>query len=232
MRPSATTFEDSGSTAEAAGLRSGAMSLHNDLYKPASPSIASISRIKQSVTTFEDNNSLAETAGLRSATMSLHNDLYKPASPSIGSISRIRQSATTFEDNGSMAENVSVSFDLPEIIPNEPEPQLERNTEEFEPPNGGWGWVVTFAAFVINVVLIGSHNCFGLLYLDLVDEFDGGLSKTGKISVLYVLVFVFIFLQCADTRGALSPYARNNNYMTLNRISCLIFHRYLASSIY
>lgn len=56
----------------------------------------------------------------------------------------------------------------------------DTHVDNQDPPDGGWGWIVTFCAFLINIVLIGTHNCFGLLYLDLVNEFKEPLSKTGR----------------------------------------------------
>ena len=45
---------------------------------------------------------------------------------------------------------------------------------------GRQGWIIAFAAFLTNVVLIGTHNCFGLLFIDLVQEFNEPLFKTGN----------------------------------------------------
>ena len=56
-------------------------------------------------------------------------------------------------------------------------------------PDGGWGWVVTLASFFINIIIIGTHNCFGILYLDLVEEFQQSLSKTGKVFTFFASTF-------------------------------------------
>ncbi|XP_078492981.1 monocarboxylate transporter 10 [Ciona intestinalis] len=59
-------------------------------------------------------------------------------------------------------------------------------------PDGGWGWVVTFAAFTINIVVIGIHNCFSLLYIDMITEFKGSLSKTAWIgSIAFGCILIF-----------------------------------------
>uniref|UniRef100_H2Z8Y3 Major facilitator superfamily (MFS) profile domain-containing protein n=1 Tax=Ciona savignyi TaxID=51511 RepID=H2Z8Y3_CIOSA len=59
-------------------------------------------------------------------------------------------------------------------------------------PDGGWGWVVTFSAFMINIVLIGIHNCFSLVYVDLIKQFEGSLSKTAWIgSIAFGCILIF-----------------------------------------
>lgn len=39
------------------------------------------------------------------------------------------------------------------------------------PPDGGWGWVVVFAAFYCNVVVDGIIYSFGMLIKDMVNTF-------------------------------------------------------------
>ena len=60
--------------------------------------------------------------------------------------------------------------------------ELEQNDdgeEQSKPPNGGWGWVITFSTYVINVMLIGTHNIFGAIYYDLLKEFNSTQFETG-----------------------------------------------------
>ena len=47
-----------------------------------------------------------------------------------------------------------------------------QETEQFIPPDGGWGWLVCFAAFWTNGVVFGIINTFGIMYVALLDEFD------------------------------------------------------------
>ncbi|XP_076825391.1 monocarboxylate transporter 10-like isoform X2 [Clavelina lepadiformis] len=71
-------------------------------------------------------------------------------------------------------------------------------------PDGGWGWVVTLASFFINIIIIGTHNCFGILYLDLVEEFQQSLSKTawvGSIAFGCILVFAPVSGALANVYG-------------------------------
>ncbi|KAJ8355993.1 hypothetical protein SKAU_G00187870 [Synaphobranchus kaupii] len=43
--------------------------------------------------------------------------------------------------------------------------------KEFEPPDGGWGWVVMLAAMWCNGSVFGIQNAFGILFLSLLKEF-------------------------------------------------------------
>lgn len=45
------------------------------------------------------------------------------------------------------------------------------------PPDGGWGWVVVFAAFYCNVVVDGIIYSFGMLMSDMAKEFNETESK-------------------------------------------------------
>ena len=49
------------------------------------------------------------------------------------------------------------------------------------PPNGGWGWVVVFSSFLINVLIIGMHNSFSFLLLNLKNDFNSSLSETSGV---------------------------------------------------
>lgn len=55
---------------------------------------------------------------------------------------------------------------------------VSQNDDEQE---GGWGWVIAVAAFLVNILTIGCHNVFGLLLVDLVEEFNESLFKTCKL---------------------------------------------------
>lgn len=58
---------------------------------------------------------------------------------------------------------------------------------EFEPPEGGWGWVVMLAAMWCNGSVFGIQNAFGILFVSLLKEFgsenDEDLRfRTGKLT--------------------------------------------------
>ena len=44
----------------------------------------------------------------------------------------------------------------------------------YEPPDGGWGWVVCLASFWTNGTLFGILNCFGILYKKMLVDFSDG----------------------------------------------------------
>lgn len=48
------------------------------------------------------------------------------------------------------------------------------NKKEMEPvlpPDGGWGWIVCAAAFLIQFIVLGTMNNFGILYVKLYEDF-------------------------------------------------------------
>ena len=47
-------------------------------------------------------------------------------------------------------------------------------------PDGGWGWAVCAAAFFVQFIVFGVHNCFGILYTKLLEEFKKSKSETGN----------------------------------------------------
>ena len=48
------------------------------------------------------------------------------------------------------------------------------STEGFNPPDGGWGWVVCLFSFLTNGTIFGILNTFGILYVKMIKEFDNG----------------------------------------------------------
>ena len=63
---------------------------------------------------------------------------------------------------------------------------------QMEPPNGGWGWIVCFSSFFINIIIIGMHNSFSILTLDIREAFDQRLPDTvliGSFAFGSILLF-------------------------------------------
>ncbi|XP_033728814.1 monocarboxylate transporter 9-like [Pecten maximus] len=55
-----------------------------------------------------------------------------------------------------------------------------------QPPDGGWGWVMTFSSFFICMVADGVNGISGIFYLELLSAFGGSKGKTQTIgSVMY-----------------------------------------------
>ena len=70
-------------------------------------------------------------------------------------------------------------------------PGSENGTDKFpnrtrycleDPPDGGWGWVITFCAFMVGVILDGIAFSFGLFFIDLCEYFNESKSLTAWIS--------------------------------------------------
>ena len=60
---------------------------------------------------------------------------------------------------------------------------LEAESVEFDlhnPPDGGFGWLVVFAAFCVQFIVLGVMNNFGVLFSELLVEFKRSKSQTGK----------------------------------------------------
>ena len=46
--------------------------------------------------------------------------------------------------------------------------------------DGGWGWVVCCGTFIVNFVVFGIHNSFGVVYAKLLDDLKLGEVETGR----------------------------------------------------
>lgn len=47
--------------------------------------------------------------------------------------------------------------------------------------DGHWGWIVCLAAAVVQFVVLGIHNSFGILYIVFVREYGWSKALTGKL---------------------------------------------------
>ncbi|XP_069688368.1 monocarboxylate transporter 13 isoform X2 [Periplaneta americana] len=54
------------------------------------------------------------------------------------------------------------------------------------PPDGGWGWVVVFASFMIHIVTDGVTYSFGVLYVEFLHYFKEGKGATAWIASILV----------------------------------------------
>lgn len=57
---------------------------------------------------------------------------------------------------------------------------------EAKPPDGGWGWVVVFASFVVNLIADGITFSFGVIYVEFLNYFGEGKGKTAWIGSLFM----------------------------------------------
>ncbi|CAM1312339.1 Mct1 (predicted) [Pycnogonum litorale] len=65
---------------------------------------------------------------------------------------------------------------------------IDGNVEYFDeieslppPPDGGWGWMVVFASFIIHVIADGITYTFGIYYVEFLDYFHQSNAKTSWI---------------------------------------------------
>lgn len=72
----------------------------------------------------------------------------------------------------------------------------KKELEPVPPPDGGWGWVVCAAAFLIQFIVLGTMNNFGILYVKLFDDFGQKAFLTCKI-LLFMLVCIFKYAPVA-----------------------------------
>ncbi|XP_015110074.1 monocarboxylate transporter 9 [Diachasma alloeum] len=57
---------------------------------------------------------------------------------------------------------------------------------EARPPDGGWGWVVVAASFMVNLIADGITFSFGVIYVEFLNYFGEGKSKTAWIGSLFM----------------------------------------------
>ncbi|XP_053994107.1 uncharacterized protein LOC128884629 [Hylaeus volcanicus] len=57
---------------------------------------------------------------------------------------------------------------------------------EATPPDGGWGWVVVAASFMVNLIADGITFSFGVIFVEFLNYFGEGKSKTAWIGSLFM----------------------------------------------
>lgn len=57
---------------------------------------------------------------------------------------------------------------------------------EARPPDGGWGWVVVAASFMVNLIADGITFSFGVIYVEFLNYFGEGKAKTAWIGSLFM----------------------------------------------
>lgn len=57
---------------------------------------------------------------------------------------------------------------------------------EAQPPDGGWGWVVVFASFIVNLIADGITFSFGVIFVEFLNYFGEGKGKTAWIGSLFM----------------------------------------------
>lgn len=57
---------------------------------------------------------------------------------------------------------------------------------ETRAPDGGWGWIIVFAAFMVNLIADGITFSFGVIFVEFLHYFGEGKSKTAWIGSLFM----------------------------------------------
>lgn len=78
----------------------------------------------------------------------------------------------------------------------------EKAPAEFEPPEGGWGWVVMLASMWCNGSVFGIQNAFGILFVSLLKEFgseddDDLRFKTGNKAISVIVARARAVARCS-----------------------------------
>lgn len=77
---------------------------------------------------------------------------------------------------------------LKSILSNANQPSSVNEDTLKRPPDGGWGWVVVFASFMINLITDGISLSFGVLFVELVEYFGESKSKTSWVGSLFLSI--------------------------------------------
>ncbi len=59
------------------------------------------------------------------------------------------------------------------------------STYSFAPPDGGWGWVVVLASFLVNMIADGVTFSFGVIFVELQEEFEESRALTAGVVSLF-----------------------------------------------
>lgn len=77
-------------------------------------------------------------------------------------------------------------------------PTKRQQSSNGVPPDGGYGWVVVFASFMLQALTIGITYTFGVMFVDLLEAFGAGESTTSWIGSIQpaLLYFTGQFMCC------------------------------------
>ncbi|XP_045199403.2 monocarboxylate transporter 12-like [Mercenaria mercenaria] len=84
---------------------------------------------------------------------------------------------------GKETQNDDNSRKSPKTSENGRKPMSKDNTP-IPPPDGGWGWMVVLASFLIHVIADGIVYSFGIFYMEFLEYFKGGKGETAWVGSL------------------------------------------------
>ena len=50
-------------------------------------------------------------------------------------------------------------------------------------PDGGWGWIISFAAFTVQFIILGMQNHLGLIHREHLEHFGESTFDTGMYKI-------------------------------------------------
>ncbi|CDS42798.1 Major facilitator superfamily locus tagral substrate transporter [Echinococcus multilocularis] len=128
-----------------------------------------------------------------SGVVRLHSVVTRPSYVSTTSISNIFRSLSTIHRSTSALPASLLDLDVAstaglQVI------RPETHPEAFVPvpPDGGWGWLVVFAAFVTNLIIDGICVSFGIMVTDLVEHFDTAVATVMLMGSLMLGVYQIV----------------------------------------
>jgi hypothetical protein len=74
-----------------------------------------------------------------------------------------------------------------------PKPVQPQDTTGYNPPDGGWGWVVCLTSMATNGTVFGSINTFGILYVEMLKQYGDGDKNIGFKACKFLLLLSFCF---------------------------------------
>jgi len=83
------------------------------------------------------------------------------------------------EPNGRSTENPTEKSNGKEL-----NDEVEEESSIVTPPDGGWGWMVVLASFLIHVIADGIVYSFGIFYMEFLHYFKGGKGETAWVGSL------------------------------------------------
>lgn len=70
-----------------------------------------------------------------------------------------------------------------------------------EPPDGGWGWVILVASFILNFIVDGTAYCFGVFLMEYARGFDATVGATSLSNSLLCGIYLLIGTYLPDGTG-------------------------------
>ena len=55
-------------------------------------------------------------------------------------------------------------------------------------PNGGWGWAIVVASFIVHLIADGCSYTYGVIYSELLDYFGDSKAKTAWVGSLFISI--------------------------------------------